>query len=147
MMLANRLSPTTTRRRPTLNPSSNHKNRNKNLNQIELRCLESNCSKPIQIRRRQISSKTCDLQNEYDDGNTRPPPSSPPSIGSTLPTNSLIPSSFNSSPSVLTTINLDHNGQSSNYRNEAFSSNCLSTASTNNHKTNKRLRLVHSTTR
>ena len=144
MMLANRLSPTTTRRRPTLNPSSNHENRNKNLNQIELRYLQSNCTKPIQIRRRQIRSKTCDLQIEHDDGNTMPPPSS---IGSTLPTNSLIPSSFNSSPSVLTTINLDHNGQSSNYRNEAFSSNCLSTASTNNHKTNKRLRLVHSTTR
>ena len=142
MMLANRLSPTTTRRRPTLNPSSNHKN--KNSNQIELRCLQSNCSKPIRTRRRQIRSKTCDLQNEYDDGNTRPPPSS---IGSNLSTNSLIPSSFNSSPSVLTTIKLDHNGQSSNYRNEAFSSNCLSTASTNNHKANKRLRLVHSTTR
>jgi len=118
------------------------------LNPIELQCLQSNSSKPIQIRRRQISSKTCDLQNEYEDGNTRPPPSSPSSIGSTLSTNSLIFSSFNSSPSVLTIIGPDHNGQTSNNdSNEAFSSNCSSTASNNKHKTNKRLRLVHSTTR
>ena len=148
VMLANRPSTITSRRRPTLNPSSNHKNQYKHLNPIELQCLPSNCSKPIQIGRRQISSKTCDLQNEYENGNTRPPPSSPSSIGSTLSTNSLIFSSFNSSPSVLTIIDHDHNGQTSNNdSNEAFSSNCSSAASTNKHKTNKRLRLIHSTTR
>ena len=89
------------------------------------------------------------MEIEYEDGNTRPPPSSLSSIASTFHLNSLIPSSLNSSPSVLTVNNPNHNGQSSDTQDneEAFLKTHLMTATNNKSKSKKRLRIVHSTTR
>ena len=148
MMLANSLPPSTSRR-PTFKSSSRIRNRNKNLEKTKLRSLQLDLVKPIQFERRNISSKTCDMQTEYEDGNTRPPPSSLSSIASTFNINSLTTSSLNSSPSVLTT-NLSYsNGQSSDISDDkkAFYNACLLTHSTNKVESKKRLKLVHSTTR
>ena len=148
VMLASRLCPSTSRR-PTLESSSRSKNQHRNLKQTDFPSHQSDCVNTIQIRRRQISSKTCDLQTEYEDGNTRPPPSSLSSVATTLHRNSLIPSSLNSSPSVLTTNTSYQYDQSSDIEDDkkAFCNNCILTASTNKVESKKRLRLVHSTTR
>ena len=146
VMLASRLSPSTSRR-PPLRPSSSISSRNTKI--IELQSLPSDCVEPIQIRRRLSCSKACDMQIKYEDGNTRPPPSSLSSIVSTCHLNSLIPSSLNSSPSVLTVCQGNHNGQSSDTQDneEAFSNTHLMTATNDKSKSRKRLRIVHSTTR
>ena len=148
MMLASRLCPSSSRR-PTLESSSRSRNQHKNLKQTELQSHQSDFVKTIQIRRRQISSKTCDFETEYEDGITRPPPSSLSSVATTLQINSLIPSSLNSSPSVLTTNTSYQYDQSSDIEGnkKAFCNNCLLTASTNKVESKKSLRLVHSTTR
>jgi len=89
------------------------------------------------------------MEIKNEDGNTRPPPSSLSSIASTFHLNSLIPSSLNSSPSVLTVNNPNHNCQSSDTQDneEAFLKTHLMTATNNKSKSKKRLRIVHSTTR
>ena len=148
MMLASRLCPSTPRR-PTLEYSSRSKTIHRSLKQTELPSHQSDCLKTIQIRRRQTSSKTCDLQTEYEDGITRPPPSSLSSVATTLNINCLTPSSLNLSPSALTTNASYQYGQPSDIEDDkkAFCNNCSLTASTNKVESKKRLRLVHSTTR
>ena len=145
MMLANRLSPTTSRR-PTLNPSSKtHKNRHKNIIQNQIR-RTVDCNKPILSNaRRQNSSKTNILEDE--DGIARPPPSksSLPSPIYDINTRMLSPL-ISSSPSEKPSIILENNTKQSNDL-EAFYGNYSSTTTIKNLETRGSRRLVHSTTR
>ena len=145
MMLANRLSPTTSRRRPTINPSSNHKNCHKNIIQNQIQS-HWNCNEPILSKaRRQNSSKTSIVEDE--DGIARPPPSKSSSPSQIYDINTLMLSPLiSSSPSAKPSNILENNRRQSDDQ-EAFYGNYSSTATFKNLETRSSRRLVHSTTR
>ena len=72
VMLANRLSPTTSRR-PTLNPSSRYHNRNKNHGQINNRYQKDCGKKELCSIGQEKSSNTCTQNFELEDEKIRPP--------------------------------------------------------------------------
>lgn len=143
-MLANRLSPTTSRR-PTLNPSLNHKNRHKTIikNQIQ---RHGDCNEPILNKfRRQNSSKTSIIEDE--DGIARPPLSKSSSSSPIYDVNTLMLSPLISSSRSAEPSNILENNRKQSDNIEAFYGNYSSTAGFKNLETSRSCRLVHSTTR
>ena len=142
VMLANRLSPTTSRR-PTLNPSSSFHNHHKHAQRIQQQCHQ-NEKEHILKPRKQDSSKACKHHLEFEDKHTRPPTSKHVSSHPTSRISSISPLSFISSSMVLKT--QATNQQSSDDLSKECNDDVSSSAIIRNSELRQRRRLVHSTT-
>ena len=142
VMLANRLSPTTSRR-PTLDPSSSSHRNHLHINNNQTHThdqKEHNLNITGQVR-----NDTFRTNFEFEDGNIRPPPSkfSAPSLISHR-------TYFTSSPSIASPVishNLNKKRQSLDDTEKALHNDPSSTTVVKDLATVKRRRLVHSTTR
>ena len=143
MMLANRLSPTTSRR-PTLNSSTPHPTHHKNHKRIYSHYQKKSNEPNLNIGRRK--NKTLKDNLEFEDGNIRPPPSK-------FSTSFLISNrdSLNQSPFVSSQIplssNLDRHDESSNDIQNGVYSSLSSTSVINDLETSKCRNTVYGTTR
>lgn len=142
VMLANRLSPTTSRR-PTLNPSSSFHNHHKHAQRIQQQSHQ-NEKEHILKPRKQDSSKACKHHLEFEDKHTRPPTSKHVSSHPTSRISSISPLSFISSSMVLKT--QATNQQSSDDLSKECNDDVSSSAIIRNSELRQRRRLVHSTT-
>ena len=145
VMLANRLSPTTSRR-PTLIPSSSFHNHHKHAQRLQQPSHQNEKEQFLKPRKKD-SSKACKHQYnhlEFEDEHTRPPTSKHVSFHPTSRISSISPKSFISSSTMILKTQAT-NQQSSDDLSKECNDDVSSSATIRNLELRQRRRLVHST--